>query len=266
MQPSPTFSGPRRVLLSGSVLYLLAAMLPWYRIEGRGFVIEFSGLHELGVLVGILAVYVAVWELLRLTGLPPVDGERGDRFSAVGGLALGVVGAIFVLQRLSEGSLAYGWLVGAVLITAVLAASIVLFSVSGGPEALATIAGLRDREPDDGPPPPSLSPRPRPRTPTAAELAEPGADRAATRDRSRADRPAGAGRLFGGEPDPGTARPGAAWTGSPYARGAAARGEAAPGATGRGAPPQDLAGRGGPPQGAAGQTGPPPAAVPLVAG
>ncbi|MSW51374.1 MAG: hypothetical protein F2817_10875, partial [Actinobacteria bacterium] len=203
MSQQPSTSIPlRRFLLGAAVLYLLVAMLPWYRIEGRGFVVEFSGLHELGVLVGILAAYVAIWEIVRLTGVLPLDEDRGDRYSAVGGLTFGATGAVFVLQRLSEGSLAYGWLIGAVLITGVTAASVLLFSVADGPEALATFVGLRDRGDDEEPPrTPTTSARPRPRTPTAVELAAPGADR-----------PSGDGS------------PGATWTGSPYARGAYASG------------------------------------------
>jgi len=173
VQQDPTkLPGPRRVLLGGAALYLVVAFLPWYRIEGLGFVIEFNGWHDLGVVVGILAIDVVAWELLRLAGYAPVDGDRGDRFSAAGGIVLGTVGAIWVLLRASEGSLAFGWLLGALIIGAVLVAASTLFSTARGPEAL--VALVRPPATDDAEPPPaSPKGRPRPRTPTAAELREP---------------------------------------------------------------------------------------------
>lgn len=173
LQQLSKLSGPRKVLLGGAALYLCVATFPWYRIEGRGFVIEFSGWHELGVLVGILAIDVVAWELLRLSGYAPVDGARGDRFSALGGLVLGLVGAVFVLVRLSEGSLAYGWVLGAVVIGAIALSAVSLFVDAGGPGALAALVGRGPVVDTPGAPPPTVAERPRPGTPTAAELREP---------------------------------------------------------------------------------------------
>lgn len=149
------------VLLGGSALLLCASLLPWYRIEGRGFVLEFSGWHDLGVLAWILTVDLLAWELLRLSPYAPVEGDRGDRFSACGGLCVSAVGGTFVLQRLADGGLGSGWYAGLVLVLALGAASVQLFADARGPQAVAAALGRTDPPHDEpGVDVPTWRPRP----------------------------------------------------------------------------------------------------------
>lgn len=147
------------VLLGGAALLFCASLLPWYRIEGRGFVFQFSGWHDLGVLAWILTIDLLAWELLRLSPYAPVTGDRGDRFSAFGGLCVAGVAGIFVLQRLAEGGIGTGWYAGVVLVAALGAASVRLFSDARGPQAVAAALGRAEPPVDDeldgdgGPPP-----------------------------------------------------------------------------------------------------------------
>lgn len=156
-QRSPDLPGPRMVLIAGSLLLLCASLLPWYRIEGQGFVLEFTGWHDVGVLAWILAIDLLAWELLRLTRFAPVTGDRGDRWSAVGGIVVSSATGLYVLQRLVEGGVGTGWYAGVLIVAALGTASVRLFSDARGPEALTAVLGRGappvDEGADEGPPP-----------------------------------------------------------------------------------------------------------------
>jgi hypothetical protein len=151
-------SGPRRVLLGCAALLVAVSTLPWYHYSVRGLTFEQSGWHEIGVLAWILAAEVVVWEVVRVARLAPIGGDRGDRYSAVGGMATAFVGLLFVLRRGIDGDLGYAWILGAILIAGLGWASWILFIASAGPAAVDARLGRgpapEESRPDDGRPAP----------------------------------------------------------------------------------------------------------------
>ncbi|WP_026910052.1 hypothetical protein [Patulibacter minatonensis] len=158
LQALERLSGPRRVLLGSAALLFAVSFLPWFHYSSRGVTLEVDGWSGVGVLAWILALEVVVWELVRAARISPVGGDRGDRYSAVGGLATAFVGLLFVLRRAFDGDLGYGWVPGTMLVAALAWASWILFLSSSGPAAIDARLGRGEAppesRPDDGRPAP----------------------------------------------------------------------------------------------------------------
>jgi hypothetical protein len=129
-------STTRKITLGAGVLLLLDSFLPWYHASAGPFSVSLSGWHQLGTLAWLLLIVLLVWEGARIAGVAPVAGRRADLFSAVGALVVVAVGAIFVIQRLSDGSLGIGFFLGVLLLVALGATAFQTFKESGGADAV----------------------------------------------------------------------------------------------------------------------------------
>lgn len=160
-----TLSTPRKLLLVSGVLLFINSFLPWYHVSFAGFSASQSGWHQLGTLVWIVLLATLVWEGARIAGAAPVKGQRADLATAAGaGLTL-LLGLIFVIVRLSDGSLGIGFWIGVVLMIVFAYATFQLFQASGGQAAVrevqAEAAQRRGQAPAQTPPsqqPPAQQP------------------------------------------------------------------------------------------------------------
>lgn len=182
VQELANLSGPRKALLAAAVLLPFIGALPWYRFEGQGFVVEYSGWQDLGVVAWILAIDLVAWELLRASGIAPVDRERGDRWSGAVGLLAAAFGGVFALDRAVDGALAWGWIPGTVLLGVLVWAALRVFVDARGPEAVAAAFGSGALPADEERPPP---------VGTSADRATGGSPGAAARSRPPWRRSAG---------------------------------------------------------------------------
>jgi hypothetical protein len=129
-------STPRKIFLGAALLLLIDSFLPWYSVSIGPFSETLTGWHQLGTVAWLLLIVLLVWEGTRLAGVAPVTGRRADLFSAVGALAVVVVGAIFVIQRISDGSLGFGFFLGVVLLAVLGYTAYGAFQASGGTDAV----------------------------------------------------------------------------------------------------------------------------------
>ena len=126
----------RKITLGAAVLLLVNSFLPWYHASFGGISVSENGWNQLGTVAWLVLIVLLVWEALRLAGVVNVVGARADLFSAIGALAVVVVGAIYVIQRISDGSLGIGFFFGIVLLVALGATAWGSFQSSGGTDAV----------------------------------------------------------------------------------------------------------------------------------
>ncbi len=139
MSQSPELSSlstPRKLLLGSGILLLINSFLPWYHVSVMGFSSSASGWNQLGTLVWIVLIATLVWEGVRIAGVAPIRGARADlATAAAAGLTL-VLGVIYLLIRLFDGSLGVGFWIGLLLFIVFGVAIAQLFQASGGQEAV----------------------------------------------------------------------------------------------------------------------------------
>lgn len=146
MQPGPgpvslnSLSMGQKILLGAAVILLIDSFLPWYHASFMGYSVSQNGWHQLGTLAWILVIALLVVEGARIAGALPLDAARGALVSAgVGALAV-LFGVIFVIQRLSDGYLGFGFWVGIICLIA-LAYGLVELVRSGN--VMATVKGMQ---------------------------------------------------------------------------------------------------------------------------
>ena len=136
----------RKITLGAGVLLLIDSFLPWYHASAGPFSVSLAGWHQIGTIAWILLIALLIWEGTRIAGVAPVTGRRADLFSAVGALVVVAVGVIFVIQRLSDGNLGFGFWLGVLLLIAVGVTAFTTFKESGGADAVRQeIDDRRDR-------------------------------------------------------------------------------------------------------------------------
>jgi len=102
------------ILLGSAVVLLINSFLPWYHASFMGVSVSEGGWHQMGTIAWILVIALLVVEGARVMGALPLDAARGALASAgVGALAV-LFGVIFVIQRLSDGYLGFGFYIGIV--------------------------------------------------------------------------------------------------------------------------------------------------------
>lgn len=137
----------RKITIGAALLLLVDSFLPWYHVSLGGISVSENGWHQVGTVAWLLLVALLVWEALRLAGVVNVVGARADLFSAVGALAVVVVGAVFVLQRLFDGNLGIGVFLGVVLLAVLGATAWGSFQSNGGSDAVRAEVGARRSPP-----------------------------------------------------------------------------------------------------------------------
>jgi hypothetical protein len=129
-------STARRVFLGSALLLLIDSFLPWYHASLGPFSVSLSGWHQLGRVAWVLLLLLLIWEAARVTDMAPVRGGRADLYSSAGALAVVTVGAVFCVQRLADGNLGFGFVLGVVLLIVLGVTSYAAFQASGGRAAL----------------------------------------------------------------------------------------------------------------------------------
>jgi len=114
--PSPAsvaqLSTGQKILFGAALVLLIDSFLPWYHASFMGVSVSENGWHQLGTLTWILIIVLLALEGARVAGALPLDAARGALASAgVGALAI-LFGVIYVIQRLSDGYLGFGFWIG----------------------------------------------------------------------------------------------------------------------------------------------------------
>lgn len=140
-------STPRKIFLGAAVLLFIDSFLPWYHVSAGPFSASLSGWHQLGTVAWLLLIVLLVWEGVRLAGVSTVKGARADLFSAVSALAVVVVGAVYAIQRLVDGSLGIGFFLGVVLLVVLGYTAFGAYQASGGSAAVRSEIDARRNPP-----------------------------------------------------------------------------------------------------------------------
>lgn len=162
---SPLAAGPRLVLPGAALLLLISSFLPWYHISIEGFgvseSVNESGWHEMGTFVFLLTIVLLAFEGVRMAGVLPLENAKADLVSV--GLAAAVVlfGLIFVIIRLSDGYLGFGFWIGLIALIGVGAGAFLTLKSGGAMGALKEIqAQAQQKNQGGGTPPPPPPPPP----------------------------------------------------------------------------------------------------------
>jgi len=100
------------ILLGAAVVLLIDSFLPWYHASFMGVSVSEGGWHQMGTIAWILVIALLAVEGARVMGALPLDEAKGALASAgVGALAV-LFGVIYVIQRLSDGYLGFGFWIG----------------------------------------------------------------------------------------------------------------------------------------------------------
>jgi hypothetical protein len=135
----------RKLALGGAVLLFIAGFLPWWHWSaGNGLIhvsASASGWHDLGPVVFILAILAVLWEGARLAGVAPLQDKQADLATAGLAGAAAVFALIFFLIRLLGDFTGWGVWVGLVALVAAGYGAFLLFTSSGGMEAVRDLQG-----------------------------------------------------------------------------------------------------------------------------
>jgi hypothetical protein len=116
--PLETLSTGRKVLLGAAIVLLIDSFLPWYHASvsfaGYHASASASGWHQLGVIAWLFVIVLLVVEGARIAGALPLDEARSELASLAAAALVLLFGIIFVIQRISDGHLGFGWYVGVV--------------------------------------------------------------------------------------------------------------------------------------------------------
>lgn len=154
LQALPT---PRKLALGAAALLIVNSFLPWYHVSIGGFSASQSGWHQFGAIAWIVVIGYVVWEAARIAKFAPTEERQADLISTgVGGAGL-LLGVIFLIQRISDGSLGFAFFLGLVLLAVFGYALFQQFNAAGGQEALKAAqeqaAARRAASKDDQQPP-----------------------------------------------------------------------------------------------------------------
>ncbi|HVW19341.1 MAG TPA: hypothetical protein VHB30_13930 [Solirubrobacteraceae bacterium] len=135
----------RKLALGGALLLFIAGFLPWWHASGHvgDFTVSVtrSGWHDLGPVVFILAILTIGWEIVRVIGVSPLHDKQADLTTAALGGAAAVFALIFFLIRLFGDFTGWGVWVGLVALIAVGYGAFLLFTSSGGIDAVKDLQG-----------------------------------------------------------------------------------------------------------------------------
>jgi hypothetical protein len=135
---------PRKILVVAALVLLVDSFLPWYHVSVSALGVHVSanasGWHEVGTVVWLLTIVLLVAEATRIFGVLPLDDARAELLSlAIAALTL-LFGLIYVIQRLSDGHLGYGFYIG---IVAMVALGYAAFGMYREGDAMTTLKNLQ---------------------------------------------------------------------------------------------------------------------------
>lgn len=141
-------SVPRKLVAGAGVVLLIASFLPWYHVSIGGFGSNSaSGWHGVGVVAWLFVIGLLAVEGCRIGGVLPLDDGRADLASvAAAGGAVGF-GLIYVIVRLTDGYLGFGFFVGVVALAALAYGTFRLFQAG---DALTAFKGLQSSTDAEG--------------------------------------------------------------------------------------------------------------------
>ena len=113
---------PRKILIVAALVLLVDSFLPWYHVSVSALGVHVSanasGWHEVGTVVWLLTIVLLVVEACRIFAVLPLDEPRAELLSlAVAAITL-IFGLIYVIQRLGDGHLGFGFYIGVVALVA----------------------------------------------------------------------------------------------------------------------------------------------------
>lgn len=73
-----------QVILVGGLLYLVFSFLDWQQVSGFGITVGINEWHGIGVVAGLVAIALLVWEAVRLLGVKVPLGTLSEGLVSVG--------------------------------------------------------------------------------------------------------------------------------------------------------------------------------------
>lgn len=108
-------SAARKIILGAAVVLLINSFLPWISIDFGPFgSATANGWHGIGVIAWLFVIAVLVLEGTRLAGVLPLSESRADLASLASSVVAILFGLIFVIIRLVDGFLGFGFFIGLV--------------------------------------------------------------------------------------------------------------------------------------------------------
>jgi hypothetical protein len=147
---------PRRILLVAALVLLVDSFLPWYHVSidalGVHVSSSASGWHEVGTVVWLLTIVLLVVEACRLFAVLPLDEARAELVTLGLTAATLLFGLIYVIQRLSDGHLGFGFYIGVI---ALVALGYGAFAMYRSGDAMTTLKNLQAPGGNDAGTPPT---------------------------------------------------------------------------------------------------------------
>lgn len=154
-----SLSTPRKIALAAAVVLLIDSFLPWYHISiGVIGSVNASGWHGVGVVAWLLTIVLLALEGSRIAGMLPLDDARAELATLAAAAGVVLFGLIYVIVRLSDGYLGFGFYIGLV---ALVVLAVGAFGMFRSGDAMGTLKNLQASPGspggDAGPtPPPSV--------------------------------------------------------------------------------------------------------------
>jgi hypothetical protein len=123
-QPRPGFDLSRmstatKILLGGSLLYLIDSFLPWNRICFAGFCASANLWNGVGFIAALLAILILIMELLTVANVEVNIGDARSRSMIEAGLAGGVLLFTILKVIIDSEALSFGAWIGIILALAI---------------------------------------------------------------------------------------------------------------------------------------------------
>lgn len=108
-------SMPRKLVLGAAIVLFINSFLPWYHVSFRGLGgVSANGWHGVGVLAWLLVIVLLALEGSRIAGVLPLDEGRAELASLAAAAGAALFGLIYVIVRLTDGYLGFGFYIGLV--------------------------------------------------------------------------------------------------------------------------------------------------------
>lgn len=112
-------SMPRKLIAGAGVVLLIDSFLPWYHFSVGGFGgASASGWHGVGVVAWLFVIALLAVEGTRIAGVLPLEEGRADIATLAGAAGTVLFGLIYVLIRLTDGYLGFGFFIGVIALAA----------------------------------------------------------------------------------------------------------------------------------------------------
>ena len=123
-QPRPGFDLSRmstatKILLGGSLLFLIDSFLPWNQVCFAGFCASANLWNGVGFIAALLAILILVMELLAVANVEVNVGDARSRSMIEAGLAAGVLLFTILKVIIDSEALSFGAWIGIILALAI---------------------------------------------------------------------------------------------------------------------------------------------------